>query len=201
MADINTGDLVRLIQSFSMPEEVIAQNVLAFRATAGESTDAQLLTAAATFMSTLYTNLVGIMHNQVSTSDCKVVKVVWSGGAWITDRVIGTFLPGVTGTDGTDMLPHAVAGVLTLPTAVPKRRGRVFLPGITEANQANSLWVAGAATAIGNFATTLRTGFTSGTADMRYAVLGNDGLNNTSTSFSVRGISGTQRKRKPGVGI
>lgn len=201
MADIDIGDLIRLVVTYDMPEEQKAQNVFAMRASAGECTDAQLLTAAATFISSLYATVQGIIHNNVDLNDCKIVKVVWGGAEWITDRVIGNFIPTFTASDGTDMLPHEVTGQMTFPTSVPKRKGKLHLAGLTEAQQADSILVAGAGTAMANFATTMRAGFTAGTATLTYTVLGILGQNNTSTGWSIPGLVGSQRRRKPGVGI
>ena len=201
MGDVLDGALLRLILTYDMPESQEAQNVLGLGMTGGQATDAQFLTACATWVNGAYGTLQGIMHNNVDLYEGKVIKVIWSGTAWITDRLIGTLFPTFTATDGTDMLPHAVSGVVTMPTIVPKKRGRINIPGITEANQGDSLLGAGAATAMANFATAIRTPFSAGTGTVYYTILGKGGASHTSTGYSLPGVVGSQRRRKPGLGI
>ena len=201
MADIEAGNLMRLVLTWDMPEEQTAQNVLGLGMTGGECTDAQLLTAAATWVSNAFATVQGIVHDQVDLVDADVSKVIWSGASWVTDRVIGSFIPTFAATDATQMLPHAVAGVITFPTIVPKKRGRVFVPGLSEGQQSDSLLVSGASTALGNLAVALRTGFSAGTGTVLYTILGILGQSHVSTGFRVNGLTGTQRRRKPGVGV
>ena len=99
------------------------------------------------------------------------------------------------------MLPHATAAVITLPTATPKKFGRVFVPGLTESNQNDSLLTAGAASALSNLAGALLTPFTAAGASFSYKVIGKGGNVDTPTGFAVNGVLGSRRSRKPGVGI
>lgn len=198
---IDAGDLFRIAQHITMPEQVDAYNVLGVRCESGTCTEAEFLTAAATWVTGLYANLQGVIHNQVDLAEGTLNQVVWSVDAWVVDRLIGTILPSFTPTDANDMLPHAVAGVISFPTDIPRKFGRVFIPGLSEVQQADSLLVSGAATALANFATALRTAFTAGSASFLYRVLGQGGLFDDTTGFSVNGLVGSQRKRKPGVGI
>lgn len=201
MGDVVFGDKLRLALEFEMPEEQKAMNILGLSMTSGTATDAQFLTAAATFITTCYATLQGVIHNQVDINDGIINTVVWSGTAWVVDRLIGTILPTFSPTDAADMLPHACAAVVTMPTILPKKRGRIFLPGFSEVQQSDSLWVAGAATAMANFATAIRAGFTAGTGLVQYVVLGKAGGSNGTTGFDVGGVVGSQRRRKPGIGM
>lgn len=195
------GDVYRVAAHFTMPEQVDAYNVLGLKVISGTCTDAELLTAGASWMTTAYAYLQGVMHNQVDLADARVTKVVWSAGAWITDQIVGTIFPTFTAADGTDMLPHAVAPYVTFETLAPKRKGKIKLLGFSEANQADSLVAAGAATAMGNFANAITTVLSPGTALVYYAVLGNDGTARTAISELVRGVVGSVRRRRPGIGI
>lgn len=198
---IEAGDIFRLAQHITMPEQVDAFNVLGIRCESGTCTEAEMLTAAATWVTGLYANLQAVMSDQVDLAEGTLNEVIWSVDQWVVNRLIGTILPAFTATGVSDMLPHAVAGVVSFPTDIPRKFGRVFIPGLTENEQGDSLLSAGAATALGLFAADLRTAFTAGTASFLYRVLGKAGLFDDTTGFSVNGILGSQRKRKPGVGI
>ena len=119
------GDTYRAIVHWVMPEQVDAVNVLGLKILAGTCTDAELMTTLATYLTTAYAFLQTFIHDQVDIADAKIVKVVWSGTAWVTDQIVGTIFPTFTATVPTDMLPHACSAVVTMPTAVPKRRGRI----------------------------------------------------------------------------
>lgn len=197
----SSGDHFRAIVGWTMPEQVDAANVLAFKMVSGTCTDSEFQTALAAYLTTAYGYLQGVVHNNVDIAEVKVVEVTWSVASWITTRLVGTISPSFTSTDSGEMLPHACSGVIVMPTSVPKRRGRVNIPGLTEAQQSDSLWVSGCATAMANFGAALRTGFSPGAGSANYYVLGNDGTSSYPGVASVNGLVGSQRSRKPGVGI
>ena len=198
---VASGDIFRLVVGYLLPLDVIAANVLGLKINSGTGTDAEMLAAAATFIASLYANIAGVTHNQADLDEARLVEVAWNGSEWITQRVLGTFTPAFTPTDANDMLPHAVAATVTLPTTAPRRKGKVKIAGLSEVQQAESDLVTGCKTALTSFATDLRAGFTAGTAAVEYAVLGDDGVARSSTGFIIRSIVGSQRSRKPGVGV
>lgn len=198
---VSVGDVFRASVEFSMPSVQKAFNVLGLKCTAGSATDAQLLTAVDSWLVTAYAFLQGTINNQVDIVEAVVTRMAWNGTIWAVSEVLGTLTPVFGATGIGDMLPHATAGVVTFQTAVPKRRGRTFLPGFGEAEQAESDLVAGAQTALGNWANALTTVLLPGTANVYYAVLGNDGNARTAISYTVNSIVGSQRRRKPGVGV
>lgn len=198
---ISVDDVLRLTLDYDMPEQVEANNVIGLLCTSGSCTDAQFLTAAATWVNAILATIVGAVHNQVDCQSGRVTKMIWTGAAWEVDLIIGTILPTWSPTSAVDMLPHAVSPYVTLETLAPRRKGKVKLLGFAEDTQADSILTAAAATAMGNFITALRTAFTPGSASISYAVLGDDGNARLSTAGLVRGIVGSQRQRRPGVGI
>lgn len=198
---VATGNIFRVVVHWAMPEQVDANNVLGLICASGSCTDAELLTAVAAWLTTAFGYLQGAMHNQVDLADARVVQVVWSGAEWITNRVLGTVMPTFAATDANDMLPHAVSPHVTFNTLAPTRKGKVKLTGFSEVQQADSILLAGAATAMGNFASALLTPLSPGSASCNYVVLGDDGQARNSTGALVRGIVGSQRQRRPGVGI
>ena len=201
MADIEAGTIIRCAMEWSMPEEVEAYNVWAMQCSTGEATDAQLLTALASWVQNGWATVQGIIKSTVDIQEVTVNKIIWSGTEWIVDRYIGLIFPTFAATNVNDLLPHATAAVLQFPTAVPKKRGRMFVPGLTEDQQAGSLLTGGAITALTNLATAVRSTLVAGTAQIFYTVVGKGGQSDYSTSSITNGTLGSQRKRKPGVGI
>lgn len=198
---VSAGDVLRIALEWGMPEEQKAYNVLGLLCTTGTTADAALLVAMATWVNGAYNYLETAISDQVTQSEVKVVRVTWSVAKWVTDTVIGTFIPSFVSTRTDDMLPHAVASNITFPTLKPTSRGRIFTPGHTEDMQDGGLLVASCATALANFANDILTPFTSDTASLSYAILGNDGQARVPTGARVNGLTATQRRRKPGVGI
>ena len=195
------NDVFELALHYVMPEDVDAYNILRFFNLSGTATDAQLLVTMAAFVTTAYTTLLGIMSNQVDVADGVLNKIVWTGVKWEVNALVGTILPALTGTDGTDMLPHQCTGLVTFPTLLPRKFGKIHVAGITEANQSDSLLTGGAATALGNFATAMLAAQNPGTAAVYYTISGKGGTSHFPQGFFVRGLMGSQDRRKPGVGI
>jgi hypothetical protein len=198
---VASGDVFRVAAHFTMPELVDAYNILGLKCTTGSCTDAELMTAAAAWVTTAYGALVGAIHDNVDLYECRVTKMLWSGTEWYVAQVLGLFFPTFTATDSTDMLPHEVAPYVTMETAAPRRKGKIKIPGLTEQWQHDSLLETSAATAMANFANYIRTVLAPGSAQLYYAVLGSDGVARTSTAALIRGIVGSQRQRRPGIGV
>lgn len=198
---ISSGETFRAVVTLDMPESQIAQIVLGLLCESGSCTDAQLLTAAATWLQSAFDRLDTIVHDQVDIQDCVISEVAWSVTYWEVQRLIGTCFPTFAPTNTGEMLPHACSAVITMPTVKPKKRGRINIPGLAEDQQSDSLLVVGAATALANFGNDIKTAFAPGSASMLYVILGQGGTVNGADSVAVNGIIGSQRRRKPGVGI
>lgn len=195
------GDIFRIAQHITMPEQVDAYNVVALLNGVGTCTDAQLLTNVAAWLSAAYVYLQAQIHDQVDLAEGRVARMAWSGTEWIVSEIIGTILPAFTATNADEMLPHAVAPYVTFDTLAPTRKGKVKLMGFAEDQQSDSILVAGAATQMALFGAQMRTVVASGTALLDYCILGDDGTARVTTAAIVRGIVGSQRQRRPGVGI
>jgi len=135
----------------------------------------------------------------------EVDEVEWNAtdSFWEVVRQVGFFTPGITYTNGVDPLPNQVAAIATFPTFRPKSRGRKFLPPFGEDQQDAGILNSTALTALANWATDaladvvvssgneLLTGVPREAADVFL----------TLASYVVTDILGTQRRRKPGVGV
>jgi len=195
------GDIFRVVVGWDMPDEQLAANVLGLICSSGTGTDAQLLTAAASWVGTMYGTLASAVNQFVDLGETRIVKMSWTGTEWETSSVLGTFTPTFSATNIYEMLPHAVACTVTMPTANPRRKGKVKIPGFSEQMQDGSFIESSGITNLVNFATALIGGLVAGTAVMDYAVLGDDGTARLATGWIVRNILGSQRSRKPGVGV
>ncbi len=198
---IASGDIIRVAQHIVMPEQVDAYNVIALLCTTGTSTDAQLLTNLETWVATAYANLQARIHDQVDLAEGRVARMEWQATEWIVTEIIGTILPTFAATNSFDMLPHAVSPYVTFDTSAPTRKGKIKLLGFGETEQADSILGQDAATSMAAFIADIRTALSSSSALLSYCVLGDDGVARVSTAGVVRGIVGSQRQRRPGIGI
>lgn len=195
------GDIYRLAVEFGMPGTQLAYNIFDVYQLSGSCTDAELLTAAASFMTDCYAELVGIVHSNVDLNECRVNKMVWSGTAWIVDRLVGTIFPTFVPIDANDMLPHACAPVVLFPTGFPRRVGKKYIAGTCEDGQDESTLTAGVLSALSDFALEIFDGFTAGTASFIYGILPDTGSFLSPTTAQFPAIMSSQRRRKPGVGV
>lgn len=198
---ITAGDVLRAAVEFTMPEQVDAFNILGLKVLTGSCTDAELLAAVGGWLTGAFSWLEAGISDQVDIANCRVTKMAWVATQWEVSAVIGNVIPTFTAEAVDDMLPHAVSSVITLPTGKPTSRGRINIPGATESVQADSVIAGLWATALASFATGIMTQLSPGTTTIDYAVLGNDGQARVPTGANVNGILGSQRRRKPGVGI
>lgn len=198
---VSANDVFRVAVRWSLPDLVTAYNILGLLCTAGSATDAELLTAIDAWLVTAYAYLQTNISTLADIEEARVSRMAYAAGEWSVSEILGTEYPIFTSTDSAQMLPHAVSLVTTFPTAVPTRKGKVFLPGFTEDATNKSDVNLGLLPVIGNFATALTTVLLPGTATVWYAILGDDGVARLPTAYRVNTLSGTQRRRKPGVGI
>lgn len=198
---VSAGDIFRVAVKYSLPDLVTAYNVLGLYCTAGSCTDAELLTAVDSWLTTAYAYLQSSLSDAIDIDEARVSKMLWVATEWVVQEIIGTVYPTFTSTDTQDMLPHAVAAVVTMPTIVPRRKGKIFVPGMTDSDADASTLASGMVTALGNFASGIQTVLLPGTANLWYYILCNDGTVRNAISATVGSLSGTQRRRKPGVGV
>lgn len=198
---VASGDKFRVQVKWSLPDLVTAYNILGLGCTAGTCTDAQLLTAIDSWLVTAYAYLQTSLQSGADIDEAQVNRVTWSGTEWLVSEVLGTLYPTFTATNGAQMLPHAVAAVVTMPTIVPRRKGKIFVPAICEDDCSASSLDPSIVTALGNFANAITTVLLPGSATVWYQILSNDGGGRVPVSYLIGALTGTQRRRKPGVGI
>lgn len=198
----NPGDIFQAAQRFTMPEGVEAYNVYAFELTDGSATDAEILTAIGAKMLAAYGDLQASIANVVDMQECKVTQVIWQVSEWIMFRLVGSILNPVTFTNVNDMLPHAVAAPVTFNTTRPRTAGRKFIPGLSEVDQDESILSAGVLTNLANYAAEIVAPQLAGSAaNLRYRILTSSGDAIAQSAYTINDVVGSQRRRKPGVGV
>lgn len=107
-----------------------------------------------------------------------------------------------TGASATDPLPAGVAGLITLPTARLKTRGRKFLPGLTEGDTDNGVFNVTFFNEMVTFASHLTNTFIGVESGDPYAfgVVDSSQVFWPFVSAIVSNIPAYQRRRKQGVG-
>ena len=206
---LNDGDVVKVVQEIEMPGNQIGANVFYWELddpTPDNPSTAQVLTALLTRLQAIYGTVDQNLSTDYEFPVFSAEKIEWDGTKWETTENLGEGLTAEAGESATEATPHGVAAVVTATTSRPQTRARKFIPGFIRNDVVDSNWAAGALTALNAFATSWLTD---------QAVVGNAYLvpvvvsvagPTAGTVFAlvtgvVAGISGYQRRRKPGVGI
>lgn len=195
---------VKLVVEAVLPGGTICQNVWFFNTQfAGLQADQDVLDALETWVEAVYANVMADTDNAVTYNDIVVDVVDFISGKWEVIYHVGTEDIDLTPTNAQDHLPNQVAPFCTFNTLRPKSKGRKFLYGYTEDVTSGSTIGSVPLGRLVDFATDamadavidgsnylvpgiLRKGF-----DVYYEF----------ASASVTNIVGTQRRRRPGVGI
>lgn len=195
------GDIFETSVKMDMPGGWKAFNIFAHHLTDGDATDAQVLTALQTLVTAAYGYIQAEISDQVTMNLSPVNKVIWSGAGWVVDRIVGTILPTNSFTNTSDMLPHAVCGLVQFPTTAPRVVGKKFVSGFGEDRQDESDLTPQAAAALLQFANQILTPTAAGNGFLRYRILRKDGTLIGSTVAHIATVVSSQKRRKPGVGI
>lgn len=180
----------------------LGQRVLNVYHLAGDQAldDSDVLTDVAEYMDDLYLTVDQLMSDALTFGSIIVRNLT-------QEEVLGevdwpTLVNG--GSTGANQLMSQAAGLVTFPTAIPKRRGRKFVPGFNEANLSSGLFDATLVSALEDFGEYLITphSMTSG-AGWRYLVWnGVIGVNSVSqpTEAIVTNVPSTLSRRRIGAG-
>lgn len=206
---VSDGDVIKVVQEITMPDAQIGANVFYWQMddpTPDNPSTAQILTALVTRLQALYGAVDQDISTAYSFTTFTAERIEWDGTKWETVENLGEGLTDEDGENVTGALPHGCAGVLTASTSRPQTRARKFIPGIYQSGATGSTWVAGVLTSLGNFGTAWLTDqAVVGSAVLTPVVVSVAGPTAGAifalVTATVAGISGYQRRRKPGVGI
>lgn len=201
---VTDGDILKAVVTIDLPLDVKAQNVFYYKAEFGvDYSNSQVLSAIVTAVEDFYDQVEGSIVTAVALSDVIVSKWVWDAvDGWITGAAVGqSALTDIFASAG-EMLPHAVAAIISGATADPKVNSRKSIAGFDEAAQEDSEVSAGSLVELALAATSWITNqIISGSDQLAPGVPGAGGVWQDLLSASVSSILGSQRRRKPGVGI
>jgi len=202
---VEQGTVLKAVLSIDMPDTQVAQNVFYWELNGTNPIDEQdIMDTIVDGLELLFDELDLRVVEGVHLDNVKVNEMDWNAGEsrWDTGRFVGEEAIVDTFAGPGDMFPHAVAAVITAFTEDVKRRGRKFFAGFDEDVATGSTWSGATVTALV-------------AAGVRWLVdlviAGGDHLvpgipSNLGTwlpfiSVLISSIAGSQRRRKPGLGI
>jgi hypothetical protein len=201
---IQDTDILRVVASLLWTDGEINQNVYncVVSGGAGPYSDEDVGDDMIDWCENLYANMVGKMSDEIDGNSVTVYK--WDSGNEDWDEVTSNawvFDPNA----GTDQLPRAVSALVQLWTEDPDVQGKKYLPGNTEANAENGLWVAGMITSLLGFGADWLTPFVGAGAGATYTPgvwsVVQQAFLAAVDHFSTSTIPAYQRRRKNNVGI
>lgn len=201
---VSDGDILKCVVTIDLPLDVKAQNVFYLRQeSAIDYSNSVVLTAIQGWVENLYDNFDSSVHSTVALSDVLVSKWLWSAlDLWHTGEFVGQEVLADIFASGGDMLPHATAAIVTGGTADPLCVSRKSFPGFAEGTQAGSEVAAVSLVDLAAAAVAWLTDQTLTGADFLVpGVPAKGGVWQELLVATVGSIMGSQRRRKPGVGI
>lgn len=198
---MNDGENLRVVARYSAPNTSEIQNVFFYQYTGAGDDDADVLAECDTF----FTNNWGDDWAAQATSDMTLdsidLDVLKDNGD--VKRNIGTAIINVPGDLPEDGVSSGVSSLITADTALPKQRGRKYVPGATDNGIVDNLLVAARLATLALLTVEYLasiTGTLNGTLDPGV-------LSRTLGSFqpfisagTITDVPAYQRRRKPGVG-
>lgn len=201
---VSPGDILKLSADYSFSTGDRAQNVYHFRAnliTPVANSEAQ--DAVHAWMNDVLDTVEGDIANGTLVHTHYLDLIEWVTDKWEVTANIGSFVPAATFAGAGDLLPQPVSPFAVFNTLRPKSKGRKFLFGYTEGATIGSVLQAGQLANLADYADAVMTHavidvlnyFVPGIP--RFAV----DLFLDFTGAIVTNIVGTQRRRRPTVGI
>lgn len=194
------GDYYELAMHFLIDGEEDVFNIYNYAVTSGTCTDAELLTALAAAMTTAYGFLSAQVSNNVNDQSSQVNKMIWSGAAWVVDRLIGLIFPTINFANAGDTLPYTTSPLVSFPTVLPRVVGKKYLPPFGEDRQDATVINATDLVSMVSYGNAIRTVMTPGSASVSYVVLTKTGGSVGPNATVAEALMSTQKRRKPGVG-
>ena len=201
---VSNGDILKVVLQAVLPDGTQAENVYyLIAALAAPYADQSILNALETWIETAYTHILGAIVDDVAINDLVCDVIEWQVDHWETVYHVGTEAVDLAPTSVDDWLPNQVSPFATFNTTRPKSKGRKFLYGFSDLAVVGGYLTAAVVTDIADYAAdimdvitlaplnTLTPGIVRSTEDTFLAFL----------SAVVTNVVGTQRRRRPGVGV
>lgn len=142
MADINVGEIIRVVVSYSGPAASIAQNVFYYECQVANANPATALSQVGTWFEDNWLTQWASLAD--SNAKAFLLEMDILNGDGTVDRNVGTYDLDESGDLTGDILPGGVAGYMQADTERTGSRGRKFVPFIGEDFATEGLWTAGA---------------------------------------------------------
>lgn len=200
---IADGDYLKVSCNFELGDGTLYQNIYYYtRDGTDPFSDAAHIAAIKLLMEQAYAEIEDQVKDDVTSQLSFVDKIAWNGTEWAITENIGTFTPTFVPAVVTDALPFQCAPFVVFKTLRPRSVGKKFLFPFGESQQANSILIAGAVTAMVAYSVKiLATINLGGDATLTCGIV-RTGVEQW-LSFLVAVVNdviGTQRRRRPGVG-
>ena len=202
MATISSGDILRLVLTFTMPEGTLAQNI--YHYVADNITDPDSANVANDFIArflSMYAHITPIMNNGVvgQTQELYVRDTV--ADEWTLAET--DVLAAIAGQSGLEMLPHGNAALVSALSTNNRTGGRKYIMGFTEGEQQQGRWLASTVTALALYAAGYADTFTAGAGTYTPGIWSESILDFIPFlgGATVNDIVAYQRRRKIGVGV
>lgn len=201
MADIQIGEIVRVVISFASPGASVAQNVFYFELQTSSADEATTLEDTGDWFVANFLNT----WSNISDASCEafLLEMDILNGDGTVDRNIGDYATGVFGQGADDILPAAAAGYMQANSERSNSLGRKFIPFLMEVNQTDGFWTSATVSALAAILVDYLTAFAVDTT----AFLVPGILSRVTQTFQeflgsgyVTNVPAYQRRRKPTVG-
>lgn len=201
---VSAGDILKTTVNFALQDGSLCQNVFHHTRTGvGILNNAAHVAAVKLWAETMYNTIIDEVKATVLEQLSSVDKVEWIDGEWQVSENIGTFVPVFYPNGTAEQLPSQSSAFAVGKTARPKTVGRKFLPPFTEDCQAGTYLTTAALAAVVAWTDYYIN-------DIVIVALNNlvSGVPRTAveawypfTLGLVTDLLGSQRRRRPGVGL
>lgn len=131
MATININDVIQVIQTWDTPLASVAQNVWHLKQVSGAGSDsADIAAAVLTQQQTAFPSVEDFINDEFNVNQYELRKYDFTNHRFDGVEVLAA--TNVGGVHTGDYEPHGVAALGRITTAVARRQGRTFVPGMSE---------------------------------------------------------------------
>lgn len=202
---VNPADKLKTIVEHELWDGTIVQNVYHHRVVAiAPWADATVVTAIKGWIDGAYNFWEGHCEQNVIPKLSTVDKVEWDGSKWAVTYNVGVFTPGFVPTVTWEPTPNQYSPFIVFQTERPKTKGKKFLFGLCEDENDGSVLASAVVTALVSLAGDILTDVPL-SLPLEYLVSGvpRKAVNDWYDFIAavVTNIGGSQRRRRPGVGV
>ena len=201
---VENGDILKVTTEFTLPSGTITQNIYHLRAQlAAPQADLSVQNAVEVWIEDIYAELEAATKSTVVANLCSIDKVEWDGSKWEVVANVGVFTPAFTPTAIQDIMPDQISPFIIYQTTRPKTKGKKFHFGFTENDFSGAFYTPALVNALVAAAAEVLAGIFLGPLNDLVPGVPRSTVNIFYDFMSavVTNVTGTQRRRRPGVGI